>query len=78
MPLADRATLPDTRTKFERWLDGLDPRHRDTILGWLKHPGYSSTQISIWIREDDPEDGYTGYRAHKDTIAEWRRRNVSR
>ena len=78
MPLADRATLPDTRTKFERWLDGLEPRHKATITAWMRHDRYSATQIAAWIREDDEADDFSGYRATKSTITEWRAKHVSR
>lgn len=67
------------RTKFEQWLDSLSEEHRTVITGWLEDSWYSNARISHMIAEDDPEDGFIGYRANKDTIAGWRRaHNVAR
>lgn len=75
MGLADRYVKPDTRTKFEKWLDGLNEKNRGIVLSWLRDSTISNISIASWIRDDDPEDDFTGYRANKDTIAEWRRAN---
>lgn len=78
MAIADRMTRPDTRTKFEKWLDSLSETNRTTVTAWLTDPTVTNVAIADWIREDDEEDDFVGYRGDKDTIAAWRRKNVSR
>lgn len=77
--LQDRGAKVAPRTKFEQWIDSLSDEHRSIILGWLEDPWYSNPRIVEMISVDDEEDGFTGYKANKDTIAVWRRaHNVSR
>ena len=78
MAIADRMTRPDTRTKFEKWLDSLSETNRTTVTAWLTAPTVTNVAIGDWITEDDEEDDFVGYRGDKDTIAAWRRKNVSR
>jgi len=75
--LADRYTKPDTRTKFERWVDSLRDDHKAIILEWLNDPAISNVKIVEMIRDDDPADDFVGYRANKDAVAMWRRSRVS-
>lgn len=77
--LSDRGAKVAPRTKFEQWIDGLNDEHRMIVTGWLNDPWYSNARIVQMITADDPEDGFVGYRAHKDTIAVWRKaHNVDR
>lgn len=79
MSLADRGAKEAPRTKFETWLNSLTPEHHTIVTGWLEDTWYSNQRISEMIRDDDPEDNFTGYRANKDTIAVWRKaHNVDR
>ena len=71
-------TRPDTRTKFEKWLDSLSETNRITVTAWLTDPTVPNVAIADWIREDDEEDDFVGYRGDKDTIAAWRRKHVAR
>jgi hypothetical protein len=74
MALADRInTAAPTSSRFETWLDGLSPEHRALILKWATDPNVSTTRLWTAIREDDPSDGFVGYRANIHTIAAWRR-----
>lgn len=73
MALADRYQKPDTRSRFEKWLDSLSKEHRSIVDGWLADKTISNVNITAMIRDDDPEDNFTGYRANKDSIAEYRR-----
>lgn len=73
MALADRYTKPDTRSRFEKWLDSLSKEHRKIIDGWLADTTISNIRISELIHDDDPEENFTGYAANKDTIAKYRR-----
>ena len=75
MALADRRQAPDTRTPFEKWIDTLSEQNRKVVLGWLNDPSIPHAHVMDWIREDDPEDEFTGYSASRDTIAAWRRKN---
>ena len=72
MALADRQTKPDTRTRFEKWLDSLNDKNRATVDSWLRDPAIPNSRIAEWIREDDEEDDFSGYSANKDTISLWR------
>lgn len=79
MSLADRGAKAAPKTKFEQWLDSLTPEHRAIVVAWLEDTWYSNARILEMIRDDDPEDGFEGYRANKDTIAIWRKaHNVTR
>lgn len=73
MALADRKQLDDKKPAFERWIDSLSTNNRAVIEGWLADLHISNQRIADWIREDDEEDNFTGYRAGKDTIAIARR-----
>lgn len=75
MALADRKVEPDTRSKFEKWLDSLNTANRAVVDAWLKDPSIASGLIADWIREDDEDDNFVGYAANKDTVAQWRRKN---
>jgi len=75
MPLATRGAKVAPRTKFEQWIDSLNEEHKSIVLGWLNDPWYSNSRIVTMITDDDPEDGFFGYRANKDTIAVWRKAN---
>lgn len=77
MALADRRTAPDRRTKFEKWLDSLNENNLATVTAWLNDTTISNVAIAEWIREDDDEDDFVGYRGDKDTIAAWRRKHVT-
>ncbi|MDR7189765.1 hypothetical protein J2Y46_002591 [Microbacterium sp. BE35] len=66
-------TRPDTRTKFEKWLDSLSETNRTTVTAWLEDTSIFDAQIARWIREDDVEDQFVGYRGDSETIATWRR-----
>lgn len=77
--LSERGAKVAPRTKFEQWIDSLNEEHRSIVLGWLNDNWYSNARIVTMITEDDPEDGFVGYRANKDTIAVWRKaHNVAR
>jgi hypothetical protein len=76
MGIADRRTKPDTRSKFEKWLESLSESNRATVLSWLADLTITNASVSDWIRDDDEDDQFVGYRADKDTVATWRRRNV--
>lgn len=79
MSLADRGAKEAPKTKFETWIDSLNDEHRTIVTSWLNDPWYSNARVCVMIRDDDPEDGYVGYRANKDTIAVWRKaHNVDR
>jgi hypothetical protein len=73
MALADRKQLAEKKPAFERWLDSLSEGNRAVVIGWLRDPEISNQRIADWIREDDEEDEFEGYRAGKDTISIWRR-----
>lgn len=73
--LAERGTKEPQKTKFELWLDSLSDRNRTVVTGWLTDPYYSNMRVAEMIRDDDPDDDFSGYRATKDTIAAWRRAN---
>lgn len=73
--LSERGAKVAPRTKFEQWIDQLNEEHKAIILGWLNDPWYSNSRIVTMITDDDPEDGFVGYRANKDTIAVWRKAN---
>lgn len=75
MSLSERGAKVAPRTKFEQWIDSLNEEHRSIVLGWLNDPWYSNARIVTMITADDPEDGFVGYRANKDTIAVWRKAN---
>ncbi len=72
MALADRA-LRDTRTQFERWIDGLSQSNRKVVDEWLTNSAYPAQGVARWVREDSPEDNFVGYRATVHTVLEWRR-----
>lgn len=78
MALSDRYTKPDTRTQFEKWLDSLNDTNRAIVDRWLRDETLSATRIVEMIADDEPDDDFTGYRAHKDTILKWRRTNGAR
>lgn len=79
MSLAERGVKSAPKSKFEQWIDGLREDHRNIVIGWLQDPWYSNPRIADMIADDDPADGFTGYKAHRDTIAAWRKKhNVSR
>ncbi|MCK2034469.1 hypothetical protein [Microbacterium sp. KSW4-4] len=79
MSLADRGAKAAPKTKFEAWLDALNDEHRTIVTSWLNDTWYSNARVCEMIRDDDPEDNFTGYRANKDTIAVWRKaHNVDR
>lgn len=71
--LADRIVVAPRKSAFERWLDGLSPKHRAVVDEWLSNPAVSARTIRDAIREDDPEDGFTGVRVGAETISAWRR-----
>ncbi|WP_442575886.1 hypothetical protein ACSBPH_01670 [Microbacterium sp. F51-2R] len=66
------------RPQFDAWLDSLSTRNHDIVVGWLNDPNLSNAAIIRMIADDDPDDDFKGYRANKDTVAEWRRRNGTR
>jgi hypothetical protein len=69
--LSDRiVSKPKT---FTAWLETLPERHQTTIEGWRHDPNITNADIIAAIRDDDPDDNFTGFLAHKDTIARWRR-----
>lgn len=57
---------------FEKWLDSLNAKNRATVESWLLDTTIPTARIVEWIRDDDAEDNFTGYRANKDTVAKWR------
>ena len=59
-------------TAFETWLADLAPEHRTLILGWLKSDN-AAIRVARAIREDEPDEGYTGYPATHQTVIDWRR-----
>jgi hypothetical protein len=78
MGIADRYQKADTRSQFEVWLDSLTEKNRQVVLGWLRDPDVGHQRVADWIRDDDDEDGFVGYRATKATISGWRRVNGAR
>lgn len=75
MGIADRRVETEPKTKFQRWLDELTPENASVVMSWLRDTKLANQRISDMIRDDDPEDNFTGYPAGKDTIAAWRRVN---
>lgn len=78
MSLADRYQKPDTRSRFEKWLDSLTEKNRQVVDGWLLNDAISSAAIVRMIAADDSEDNFVGYRANKDTISSYRASRVAR
>jgi hypothetical protein len=72
--LADRIAPPDGRTKFEKWLDALSPKHRAIVDGWMLDPNTSNIAIINAIRDDDEEDAFKGIRVDRDAFAKYRKR----
>lgn len=79
MSLSERGAKVAPRTKFEQWIESLNDEHKTIVTGWLEDTWYSNSRIVQMITLDDPEDGFVGYKANKDTIATWRKaHNVDR
>jgi hypothetical protein len=70
--LADRRTQADNRTRFEKWLDSLNAKNRAVVESWLLDATIPIARIVEWIRDDDAEDDFRGYRVNKDTVSKWR------
>lgn len=78
MALADRITKVEPKSKFEQWLESLTPANSALVLEWLNDPSQSNAAVARAIRDDSPEDGFTGYPGRDETIANWRRKHVTR
>nr|WP_278101145.1 hypothetical protein [Microbacterium proteolyticum] len=78
MALAERYARTEPKSKFQTWLDGLAPENYLIVHGWLEDTTIPNARIAQMIRDDDPDDNFTGYPANKDTIAEWRRTHGTR
>jgi hypothetical protein len=73
MALKDRIDAAAPRlSKFEQWLATLTSEHRATVEEWGRDSRISTAKIVAAIAIDDPEDGFQGYRANKDTVSAWR------
>ncbi|MDY0829110.1 hypothetical protein SK224_08205 [Microbacterium sp. BG28] len=73
MALKDRIDAGAPRlSKFEQWLTKLASEHRETIESWGRDSRVSTAKIVAAIAVDDPQDGFAGYRANKDTVSAWR------
>lgn len=72
MALADRYQEPDTRTRFEKWLDNLNAKNRATVEGWLRDGRLPIARVVEWVRDDDEDDDFTGIAVTKATVSDWR------